>query len=310
MQPIQEDILPPVPISTKLDNDDVKQQIMDLYPNLFSGVGTIRNAMVHLDVKPGAVPVICAPHCVPHAIQPKLKEELDRMLNLGVIRRLDINEASDWVHALVIIIKPNGKLCVCLDPRTLNSVLHHNIHNAKRFVDIMSKIKGFKYISKTNADSGFWILSLDLSSQLLTTFDTPWGRFCFLKLPFGLCESQYFFQYYMDLNFQSLTNVYIIPDDVLIVGSDLGPLDEHDHDRCLLQALNWCREVSLKLNAAKCIFKAKQVVFYGHLVQTNGLSPDPQKVQAFSDIPVPSNKTELQSYIGMCNCFYLPVYPT
>ena len=88
MQPTQEDILPPVPISTKLDNDDVKQQIMDLYPNLFSGVGTIRNAIVHLDVKPGAVPVICAPHCVPHAIQPKLKEELDRMLNLGVIRKL------------------------------------------------------------------------------------------------------------------------------------------------------------------------------------------------------------------------------
>ena len=115
--------------------------------------------------------------------------------------------------------------------------------------------------------------------------------------------SQYFFQYYTDLNFQSLTNAYIIPDDVLIVGSDLGPLDKHDHDRCLLQVLNWCREVSLKLSAAKCIFKAKQVVFYGHLVHTNGLCPDPQKVQAISNMPVPSNKTELQSYIGMCNFF-------
>ena len=174
-QPTQ-DILPPVPISTKLDNDDVKQQIMDLYPDLFSSVGTIRNAMVHLDVKLGAVPVICAPPHFPHAIQPKLKEELDRMLNLGVIRKLDINEASDWVHALVIIIKPNGKLCVCLDPGTFNSVLRHNVHNAKRFVDIMSKIKGFKYVSKIDADSDFWTLPLDLSSQLLTTFDTTWGR--------------------------------------------------------------------------------------------------------------------------------------
>ena len=220
---------------------------------------------------------------------------------MGVIRKLDINEASDWVHALVIVIEPNGKLRVCLDPRTLNSVLHHNVHNSKRFVDIISKIKGFKYISKIDADSGFWTLPLDPSSQLLTTIDTPWGRFCFMKLPFGLCESQYFFQYYMDLNFESLTNAHIITDDVLIVGSDLGPLDKHDHDRCLLKVLNWCREVSLKLNAAKCIFKAKQVVFYGHLVHTNGLSPDPQKVQVISNMPVPSNKTELQSYIGMCN---------
>ena len=98
-----------------------------------------------------------------------------------------------------------------------------------------------------------------------------------MKLPFGLCESQYFFQYYMDLNFESLTNAHIIANDVLIVGSELGPLDEQDHGRCLLQVLSQCREVSLKLNAAKCIFKAKQVDFYRHLVHTNGLSPDPRK---------------------------------
>ena len=115
LQQVQQDVLPPVSISTRLEGD-VKQQIMNLYPDLFSGVGTIKNTMVHLDVKPGAIPVVCSPHHVPHAVQPKLKEELDRMLKLGVIRKLDINKASDWVHALVIVIKPNGKLCVCLDP--------------------------------------------------------------------------------------------------------------------------------------------------------------------------------------------------
>ena len=78
-----QDILPPVPISTKLEGDDVKQQIMELYQDLFSGVGTIKNAMVHLDVKPGAVPVVCPPHCVLHAVQPKLKEELDNVETLS-----------------------------------------------------------------------------------------------------------------------------------------------------------------------------------------------------------------------------------
>ena len=164
LQQTQQDVLPPVPISTKLEGDDVKQQIMDLYPDLFSGVGTIKNAMVHLDVKPGAVPVVCSRRHVPHAVQPKLKEELDRMLKLGFIRKLDINEASDWVHTLVIVIKPNGKLHVCLDPRTLNSILQHNVHNAKRFIDIISKFKGFKYVSKIDTDSGFWTLPLDPSS--------------------------------------------------------------------------------------------------------------------------------------------------
>ena len=101
LQQTKQDIFPPVPISTKLDSDDVKQQVMDMYPDLFSSVE----------------PVVCSPCHVPHTIQPKLKDKLDRMLKLGVIRKLDINEASDWVH-LVIMIKPNGKLCVCLDLRT------------------------------------------------------------------------------------------------------------------------------------------------------------------------------------------------
>ena len=59
-----------------------------------------------------------------------------------------------------------------------------------------------------------------------------------MKLPFRLCESQYFFQYYIDLNFENLINAHMIADDVLIVGSDQGPSDDRDHDRCLLQVLN------------------------------------------------------------------------
>ena len=110
----------------------------------------------------------------------------------------------------------------------------------------------------------------------------------------------------MDLNFENLTNAHINADDILIFGSDLGLSDDHDHDRCLIQVLNRCQEVGLKLNAAKCIFRAKQVVFYGHLVHTKGPSPDPRKVEAISNMPALSNKTELQSYIGMCN--FLPMY--
>ena len=90
----------------------------------------------------------------------------------------------------------------------------------------------------------------------------------------------------MDLNFKNLTNAHIIANDILIVGTDLGPSDDYDHDRCLIQVLNCCQEVGLTLNAAKCIFKAKQVVLYGHLIHTKGLSPDPRKVEAITNMPI------------------------
>ena len=96
---------------------------MQLYPDLFDGVRTIKNAVVHLDIKSGAIPIVCSPRRVPDTLRDSLKAKLDRIESLKVIQKLDINEASSWVHGLVLVVKSNGKLCVCLDPHTLNSVL-------------------------------------------------------------------------------------------------------------------------------------------------------------------------------------------
>ena len=114
----QRSTLPSVPLDMKIDETNLKAHVMKLYPDLFDGVRTIKNAVVHLDVKPDAVPIVCSPRRVPDALQSSLKEELDRMESMKVIRKLDINEAIDWVHALVLVVKPNGKLHVCLDPLT------------------------------------------------------------------------------------------------------------------------------------------------------------------------------------------------
>ena len=98
---------------------------------------------------------------------------------------------------------------------------------------------------------------------------------------------------------------HIITNDILIVGNaDTDVTNSHDHH--LLQALNKCHEVGLKLNPDKCIFKTMQVLFYRHLVTNIGLKPDPGKITAIANMPVPQNKTQLQSFIGLCN--YLMSY--
>ena len=191
-------VLPPVDLNIKIDVTNPKAHIMNLFPDLFEGVGTMENVQVHLDVNPEIEPVIQAPRKIPHSMMEPLKAELDQMIKLGVIRKLHINEATDWVHNLVLVRKPTGKLRVCLDPRTINKALCFNIHNAKTFNELTSRIGKVTYISKIDANSGFWTLPMDPDSQLLTTFNTSWGRFCFLKMPFGLNQSQYFFQFWMD----------------------------------------------------------------------------------------------------------------
>ena len=146
--------LSPVDVNIKIDANDPKLHILQLLPDLFEGIGTMENVQVHLDVDPKIEPVVQAPHKIPHSMLEPLKAEIDRMLKLGVICKLHTNETTDRVHNLVLVRKPNGKLCVCLDPQTINKALRFNIHNAKTFPKVTSKIRDVMYVSMIDANSG------------------------------------------------------------------------------------------------------------------------------------------------------------
>ena len=111
-------------------------------PDQFDGVGTIKDAIIKLNVDDSITPVIQPPRKILQAMVDPLKQEIKRIMMLGVIRKLDINQATDWCHNLVLVCKPNGKLRVCLDPRTINKALRFNVHNARRtFQDVTSSIR-------------------------------------------------------------------------------------------------------------------------------------------------------------------------
>ena len=77
--------------------------IMELYPDLFKGVGTMDGAQVKLDVDPSISPVVQPPRKIPQAMIEPLRKEINQMLELKVIRKLGINEATDWCHNLVLV---------------------------------------------------------------------------------------------------------------------------------------------------------------------------------------------------------------
>ena len=163
------------------------------------------------------------------------------------------------------------------------------MHNTRTFQDMTSSIRRVAKVSKIDTSSSFWTLPMDEDSQILMTFNTPWGRYCFTKMPFGLNQVQYFFQYYMDSHFQDInTTTNVIADNIMIHGES-----EQQHDKHLLQVLNKCCEIGLKLNPDKCVFGQKQVQFYGKTISTEGIRPDPTKVDVIIQMPSPSNKTEL-----------------
>ena len=155
--------------------------------------------------------------------------------------------------------------------------------------------------SRLDAKSGYWCVQLDNASQLYTTFNSPFRRYCFKRLPFGLETSQDVFQKAMDQILEGLPGVVSIADDIVVYGTN-----EQDHDQNLHRLMQRARERGLVFNPTKCRIKEEEIPFFGNIYSKNRVRPDPVKVQAIAELKEPTNTTELQSFLGMIT--YLAPY--
>ena len=136
------------------------------------------------------------------------------------------------------------------------------------------------------------------SSKLLTTFITPFGRYYFHKLPFGICSAPEHFQKRMSQILAGLKGVLCQMDDVLVFGSDKA-----EHDIRLTAALDRIRNRGVTLNREKCEFEKNKLLFLGHVVDHQGIQADPEKISAIQRLNSPNNTTELRRFLGMANRF-------
>ena len=119
------------------------------------------------------------------------------------------------------------------------------------------------------------------------------GKVLFCEDAIWAQSSTVFFQFYMDAHFQDINSTTnVIADDIMIHGES-----EAQHDMHLLQVLNKCREIGLKLNPEKCQFGEKEVRFYGNIISSAGVKPDPTKVDVILKMPSPKSKLKLASFL-------------
>ena len=142
--------------------------------------------------------------------------------------------------------------------------------------------------------SAFWHLELDEESSMLTT-STPYGRYHWPQLPFGLSISSEIFQRHPIRNYIILS-VKCIADDVIIHGTN-----NSDHNSNLEWFMGRCQQKGIKLNSQKLELKAKEVPFHGHLLTTEGLKPDLEKVRAIVEMPCAEGRDDILCLNGMVN---------
>ncbi|GFS21366.1 Pol polyprotein [Elysia marginata] len=214
------------------------------------------------------------------------------MEQLGVIRKE--NEPTDWVNSLAFSRKANGKLRICLDPKDLNKVIKRTHHKIPTLEEISHKFSGARYFSKLDAQHGYWAIHLDESSSKLTTFNSPFGRYRFLRLPFGLNVSQDIFQMKMDQILERCPGTLGVSDDVCVFGRT-----EEEHDKNLLNLMEVSRAKGFIFNSTKCAIKQPKISFYGLIWDEEGVHPDPAKCDNIKEKPAPTTVAELLQIMGM-----------
>ena len=183
-----------------------------------------------------------------------------------------------------------------MDPKDLNKAIDRNHLYSRTIDDILPKLANSKYKMLKDATLGYWHVILDLASSLLTTFNTPWSKFRWLRLPFGLKISSDVFQGRLDRVLRLLNGVHGIADDILTHGET-----EIQHDGQLLTLLETARMSNLSLNPDKIHLKSTDCKFFGHQLTPEGLRPDPEKIKAIVDMKPPQSLQALQSFNGMVN---------
>ncbi|CAC5402113.1 unnamed protein product [Mytilus coruscus] len=272
-----------------------KEIVMKEYADIFEGTGKLEGKY-HLELDNTANPVVHPPRKVPVAIKEKLHSELERLTKLEIIK--PVSTPTPWVSSLVTVVKPD-KLRICIDPKHLNQQLKRSDYPLPTIDDLLPELSRAKVFSVVDAKNGFWHVELDEESSLLTTFNTPFGRYRWLRMPFGLSSAPEEYQRRQDQTVEGLPGVRSIVDDSLIYGE--GDTEEEaidDHDRKFRALMERCRERNLKLNKEKLKLKLKEVRFIGHLVTSEGLKPDPEKIRAVMDMPKPTDVSGVRRIIG------------
>ncbi|XP_013395987.1 uncharacterized protein LOC106163063 [Lingula anatina] len=260
----------------------MKDYIKEKYRDVFTGIGCLEGE-VCIKLKDNAKPIICAARKVPFALRDKLQKELERLVSQNIIKKTD--GPTDWVLPLVLVEKANGNLRICMDPLRLNEYVCREQYHLPEKSEIESDMAGAKCFSKLDLRHGFYNLKLNEQSSRLCTVATPFGRYSFLRMPYGVKSAPEIFHAKIAQLFENDKNVKVFIDDIVIYAETWS-----EHSRILQHVMNIVEKAGVKLNGDKCEISCTALIFLGDCLTEHVIKPDSCKVTAINNKPDPTCK--------------------
>ena len=213
------------------------------------------------------------------------------MLELGIIAP----STSPWSSPVVPIIKPDKTIRLCIDYRKVNDVTIPDPYYIPTVDELIGKVGKARYLTKLDLAKGFYQVPVKPEDQDKTAFITPWGKFCFLRMPFGLRNAPTTFQRLIDTALAGL-EAYAVPyiDDILIYSESWE--DHLEHVRVVLSKLS---EAKLTAKPSKCEWGKQYAQYLGHTVGEGRVSVPEARVESIKHYVRPKTKEQLKSFLGL-----------
>ena len=249
-------------------------------------------------------PIKLPPRQIPIHLKGAVDKELDRLLDMGIIRP----SASPWSSCIVVVRKSDGSIRICLDVRAVNARTKHDSFPLPRTDTCLQSMHGSNYFSTLDLYAGFNQILLDERDACKTSFSTERGSFEYVMLPFGLqggpATCQRLMQTIMTGN-ELQKRLIIYMDDLICHAPSFDSALES-----LAEVAFRLLKANLKVKTTKCILFQKSVSFLGHRVSAEGVATCPEKISKVKEWPSPKNLTEVKGFLGLCSYYksYIPDY--
>ena len=295
----------PGPRKVQLQEKDITTDIRQKFEELCGEYGEAfsknnedigRTKLVKMDIDTGDSPLVSSrPYTLPLKHYEWVQREIESLECAGVITK----SMSKWASPIVVVPKKSApreppKRRLCVDFRKVNELQQEvitagktkgqiSIHPLPKIDEMYVKLKGAKVFSTIDLRSGYHHIALGKSSRAKTALVTPFDKYEFLMVPFGLAQAPAYFQLLMNKVLKGLK----------------FSQDELQHLEHLEIVFSRLREAGLKMKRSKCDFFKSEIHYLGHLISPEGINPLPNKLDSIKHMPVPNSAKEIKQFLGL-----------